>query len=1021
MSIRDANNLVYTKSTVCSNGSLDPSWLEDFVLNVDDLGAELEISVWHQERFNDIFLGRVRLPVCVVLHADGLSISSAWYPLQKRNKRSKNPVTGEIRAGFTLSGKTPYSATTFHPISDVSCSSSVNSTPEHSSPPRTSSAESFQSVDDLHPQEQLPITDDFIQNNESKDFNHDTSPFSFLSLFSTWLPSGLFSLFGKVDTDQEENTAEKILETFEDTHDLSGNNESSIPLSFFEDDGVSETFIQEDLPAPLEGGILLAGTFDASAKALNGILFRPGSEFSRDLADLQKTTELVEGPWIKGELDKPKRMVSYVKAATKLVKSVKATEDQTYSRADDKGFVLNVSAMTPDAPYGKSFCVDLQYCIFAGANTGSGEKTSFFRLSWGIHFLSSTMMKGIIESGARQGLQDSYKDFEQVLEKYVRPHQKLLDAAITPPQSDWQLAKGHFCNLRVLIVISSTIVILSHIYISRACPKSGLEVWKLDFPDTLREFITSAVLGIQIERIFVTARKFFGARLYKGSDHGVKAKGDGWLLAITLVGAQSIPVSDEARAPDPYVVFTCTGKTRTSSVKLQTSNPEWEERFEFDATEEAPSTMTVEVFNFEGPFTEAESVGCTEINFLKQTAEELADLWVPLEGKEARALGSKIHLRIVLTNTKEIDTAGQYIEKVEKEIGRKIVRRSFVKNASFQRLFSLPSEEFLVNDFSCSLKRKFLLQGRLFLSPRVLAFYSNIFGHKTRFMLLWDDIDEIKEATGSVGMLLNPTILVFTTKGRAMDAFHGAKSVDSRGRWKFQLQSFIHYKPALRTMMVLWNNRTLSPEQKMEKIADIEEGEESSGGMDKRMDDSEMFLGLDEAKLTEVHSTEVPLTISSMTMIYEKEKLDEKIAEKAGWLNYDATPWECVGGDAVQQRRVTFKLSNQISLFETNVTCVQQKTKQADEHALFVDELLTLHDVPFGDNFQIRVRKEMVDISSTSPVTSCKVFIGVAWHKSSMFQNQISKNIFERYTKHLKDIIDVSVNEFMNYKDEAGA
>jgi hypothetical protein len=33
-----------------------------------------------------------------------------------------------------------------------------------------------------------------------------------------------------------------------------------------------------------------------------------------------------------------------------------------------------------------------------------------------------------------------------------------------------------------------------------------------------------------------------------------------------------------------------------------------------------------------------------------------------------------------------------------------------MKNASFQRLFALPSEEFLVNDFSCSLKRKILLQ-----------------------------------------------------------------------------------------------------------------------------------------------------------------------------------------------------------------------------------------------------------------------------------------------------------------------
>ena len=75
------------------------------------------------------------------------------------------------------------------------------------------------------------------------------------------------------------------------------------------------------------------------------------------------------------------------------------------------------------------------------------------------------------------------------------------------------------------------------------------------------------------------------------------------------------------------------------------------ERFEFDATEEAPSTVNIRIFDFEGPFTKSESVGYTEINFLKQTQEDLADLWVPLEGKNARAAGCKIHLRVILVNS----------------------------------------------------------------------------------------------------------------------------------------------------------------------------------------------------------------------------------------------------------------------------------------------------------------------------------------------------------------------------------
>ncbi|KAH7424959.1 hypothetical protein KP509_11G034000, partial [Ceratopteris richardii] len=712
-------------------------------------------------------------------------------------------VAGEIRAGFILSGRTSLSSGTSIRSPDASYSSSINSTPEHSLP-RTSSSDSFLSVLD-HTSEGQALGSELVYTDvDEEDPNHRKTSFAWFPLVSSWLPRSITSYFTYPDTKERGLIEEEVHLNSESS--LSSSDEELIPLSFFEDDGNFEPSSEQDLPAPLEGGILLSGIYAVSAKGLNRIIFAPESQFLKDLVDKQNSTELYEGPWKRGDQDKPKRVVTYVKAATKLVKSVKATEEQMYSRADNKGFVLDAFAVTPDVPYGKSFQIEIQYCIFARVDSTSGERISFLRISWRARFLSSTMMKGIIESGARQGLQDNFKDFEEVLQKYVKPAMTKgtthsFRAEVLKPKSDWQLAKEHFYNLRTFIVLISTFAILFHIYMAKPSVRSGMETWNIDLPDTLFEFVISAILGVHIERIFVRARKLLGARLGKVSDHGIKAKGDGWLLAVTLVCAKNLPTLMESTAPDPFVVFTCSGKSRTSSVKLQTYNPKWEEKFEFDATEELPSTMNVEVFSFEGPFTEAESVGYAEINFLKKTPEQLADLWVPLEGKDALAAGSKIHLRIVLANTRESDNAGQYIEKVEKEVGRKIARRSFVKNASFQKLFSLPSEEFLVNDFSCSLKRKFLLQGRIFLSPRVLAFYSNIFGHKTRFMLLWDDIDEIKEASpvlGSVSMLLNPMILVFTKKGRAMDAYHGAKSIDARGRLKFQFQSFIQYKPAYR-------------------------------------------------------------------------------------------------------------------------------------------------------------------------------------------------------------------------------
>lgn len=70
---------------------------------------------------------------------------------------------------------------------------------------------------------------------------------------------------------------------------------------------------------------------------------------------------------------------------------------------------------------------------------------------------------------------------------------------------------------------------------------------------------------------------------------------------------------------------------------------------------------------------------------------------------------------------------------------------------------------------------------------RLLGFYSNLFGHKTKFALLWEDIEEIKELSQS----LNPSIVVFLRKGRGFDARHGARGIDGRGRLKFTFLSFL--------------------------------------------------------------------------------------------------------------------------------------------------------------------------------------------------------------------------------------
>ncbi|CAI9274445.1 unnamed protein product [Lactuca saligna] len=119
---------------------------------------------------------------------------------------------------------------------------------------------------------------------------------------------------------------------------------------------------------------------------------------------------------------------------------------------------------------------------------------------------------------------------------------------------------------------------------------NGLEFNGLKLPDSFDEFVTCGVIFFNLERIYIMVSRFVQARLSRGNDHGVKAQ-------------------------VPFVVLTCNGKTRTSFVKLQTLDTQW--------NEEPPSLLDVEVFDFDGPFGQPTSLGHAEIRFLRHTFEEL--------------------------------------------------------------------------------------------------------------------------------------------------------------------------------------------------------------------------------------------------------------------------------------------------------------------------------------------------------------------------------------------------------------
>jgi GRAM domain len=87
-----------------------------------------------------------------------------------------------------------------------------------------------------------------------------------------------------------------------------------------------------------------------------------------------------------------------------------------------------------------------------------------------------------------------------------------------------------------------------------------------------------------------------------------------------------------------------------------------------------------------------------------------------------------------------------------------------------------------------------LRQGRLFLSPRIIAFYSNLFGHKIRFYLLWEDLEDIQVICSNHGF---QSIFIILHKGKGLDAKHGAKATEN-GKLKFHFQNFVSFTVAKR-------------------------------------------------------------------------------------------------------------------------------------------------------------------------------------------------------------------------------
>lgn len=90
----------------------------------------------------------------------------------------------------------------------------------------------------------------------------------------------------------------------------------------------------------------------------------------------------------------------------------------------------------------------------------------------------------------------------------------------------------------------------------------------------------------------------------------------------------------------------------------------------------------------------------------------------------------------------------------------------------------------------------------------------------------------------------------------------------------------------------------------------------------------------------------------SVMGIFDGGNLEYKIMLRTCCMNYETTAWEQVKPD-VFERRVSYKFNMHVSVFGGEVTCTQQKSRNANTGGWIVNEVMALHGVPFADHFRV--------------------------------------------------------------------
>ncbi|VFQ75804.1 unnamed protein product [Cuscuta campestris] len=370
----------------------------------------------------------------------------------------------------------------------------------------------------------------------------------------------------------------------------------------------------------------------------------------------------------------------------------------------------------------------------------------------------------------------------------------------------------------------------------------------------------------------------------------------------------------------------------------------------------------------------------------------------------------------------------------------------YLKSEEYRKLFHLPADEVLIQDFNCALHENILIQGHMYLFAHNICFYSNIFGFETKKIIRFDEITSVRKAKmaailpAAIEVIVGEKKFFFTSLMSRDEAFKlindgwlrhngGAKANGD------QQEPFL--EPRTPENLCLVADKPESSDQPMDEELSVDRDIETSlSEKTKPVDNgdyeivpiplgppdtseehaeivqsttncssSEKSLFLEEVDCdapevpkgyTMVAESKFPVNVEKFFDLFFSDDgvgFQESFHTKCGDKDFKCTQWvpcEQLG----RTRNLSFQHPIKIYLGAKFGSCHElQKYQLYRNSHLVVETCQKVNDVPYGDYFQVEGLWDVTRDGSEGCIL--KVYTNVAFSKKTMWKGKILQSTLE--------------------------